>query len=441
MGDWAIQCDNLKKRYTLGERDIGSRNFREAITGAFAAPFRRFRQLSGDNHARNDFWALKGVDFEVKEGEVFGLVGRNGAGKSTLLKILARITAPTEGRVRMRGRAASLLEVGTGFHPELSGRENIYLNGSILGMTRAEISRKFDEIVDFAGVEKFLDTPVKRYSSGMYVRLAFAVAAHLEPEILLVDEVLAVGDQEFQKKCIARMKSLAGGSATIVFVSHSMSAIQALCNRCLLLEQGRSVEIGPTIDIISKYAAQVTSQQSFERDVVVGDKPSVQRADISTLPPRDGDEKENWRIRVTLNVVSPKKMNVAIGLKIKDALGSPVGFASCGHLGPDEMIALAPENSRITLEMPIQSLAVGDYTVSIRMSIPSVVVLEELEDCLAVTIERGAREGAIRALPQSWGYGCIELPLKYLERGSCDRILAGGHFALIEEDSSQRRTA
>ncbi len=414
MSDWAIQCENIKKRYALGEKSGGNQNFREALVGAITAPARRFRELSGGIKHENEFWALKGVDFEVKEGEVFGLVGRNGAGKSTLLKILSRITAPTEGRILMRGRAASLLEVGTGFHPELSGRENIYLNGSILGMRRVEIDKKFDEIVDFAGVEKFLDTPVKRYSSGMYVRLAFAVAAHLEPEILLVDEVLAVGDMEFQKKCIGRMKSLAGGSATIVFVSHSMSAIQALCDRCLLLDHGRSVEVGATADIISKYASQVTAQQSFVRDVTPRDNPTIQKADLATIPPNGDDS--NWRLRIAMTIASPRKMNVAVAFRIKDTMSFPIAFASCGHLGPDEMIALKTGDNLITLDMPLNFLALGDYTVTIQLSIPHVTEIEELDDCLSFHLERSARPGAMRALPQSWGVGSIELPLKYLER-------------------------
>jgi lipopolysaccharide transport system ATP-binding protein len=382
----------------------------------FSAPARRFRELSGGIKAKNEFWALKGVDFEIKQGEVFGLVGRNGAGKSTLLKILSRITAPTEGRVLLRGRAASLLEVGTGFHPELSGRENIYLNGSILGMTRGEIDKKFDEIVDFAGIEKFLDTPVKRYSSGMYVRLAFAVAAHLEPEILLVDEVLAVGDQEFQKKCIGRMKSLAGGSATIVFVSHNMGAIQALCDRCLLLDQGRSIEVGPTMEIVSKYASQVTAQQSFARDIVIGDNPAIQRADLSTLMPSEDDPR--WRLRISMTVASPKKMRVAIALRVKDTMAAPIAFASCGHLGPDEMIELKVGDNPVTLEMPLEFLALGDYTVTLHLSIPFVTEIEELDDCLSFHVERSARANATQALSQSWGCGSIELPLRYLERGT-----------------------
>ena len=214
------------------------------------APLRRLRRSAP---RRSDFWALKDVSFEVPPGEVLGVVGRNGAGKSTLLKVLSRITEPTTGRVELRGRVGSLLEVGTGFHPELTGRENIYLNGAILGMKRREIARKFDEIVAFAEVEQFLDTPVKRYSSGMYMRLAFAVAAHLEPEILLVDEVLAVGDAEFQKKCLGKMGDVAGEGRTVLFVSHNMGAVQTVCRRALLLDHGRVKMIGPAEEVVAEY--------------------------------------------------------------------------------------------------------------------------------------------------------------------------------------------
>ena len=250
----AILVEDLGKCYIIGHQSAKGDGLRHAIESAVRAPLRSFnsaRRKRREN--REEFWALREVNLEIKQGEVVGIIGRNGAGKSTLLKILSRITDPTQGRVRMRGRVSSLLEVGTGFHAELTGRENIFLNGAILGMTRAEIIRKFDEIVAFSGVEKFLDTPVKRYSSGMYVRLAFSVAAHLEPEILIVDEVLAVGDSEFQKKCLDKMDDVGQSGRTILFVSHNMQAITRLCNRCILLEQGQVRMDGAPLRVTAAY--------------------------------------------------------------------------------------------------------------------------------------------------------------------------------------------
>lgn len=249
----AIRVENLGKEYQIGARENGYKTFREAISETVTSPLRRFRRLSGRAHQREKFWALKDVSFDVQPGEAVGIIGRNGAGKSTLLKILSRITEPTTGRATIHGRVGSLLEVGTGFHPELTGRENVFLNGAVLGMSRAEIKRKFDEIVDFSGVEQFLDTPVKRYSTGMRVRLAFAVAAHLEPEILIVDEVLAVGDAEFQKKCLGKMGDVATGGRTVLFVSHNMAAVEGLCSQGILLESGCLTFFGSSGEAISQY--------------------------------------------------------------------------------------------------------------------------------------------------------------------------------------------
>ena len=248
-----ITVDKISKSYQIGRHQERSSSFREAITGLITGPFDRIRSLAAGgsgvaNGQEETFWALKDVSFEIQPGEVVGVIGGNGAGKSTLLKVLSRITEPTQGEIRLRGRVASLLEVGTGFHPDLTGMENIYLNGAILGMRNAEIASKFDQIVAFAEIEKFIDTPVKRYSSGMYVRLAFAVAAHLEPEILIVDEVLAVGDVAFQKKCLGRMKQISEGEGrTVLFVSHNMSAIRNLCTRALRMNKG-TLEAHATVD-------------------------------------------------------------------------------------------------------------------------------------------------------------------------------------------------
>src|SRR6266446_5215879 len=306
MRDIAIKCEHLSKLYRIGEqerykalRDVIADGLYAPIKWVRAALDRRpetgdgngagsssggrqssvFGQPSSDGH----IWALDDVSFEVKRGEVVGIIGRNGAGKSTLLKILSRITKPTKGHAEIHGRVASLLEVGTGFHPELTGRENIYLNGAILGMTRAEIKKKFDEIVAFAEVERFLDTPVKRYSSGMHVRLAFAVAAHLEPEILVVDEVLAVGDVEFQKKCLGKMDEVAGHGRTVLFVSHNMQTLSALCSRGLVLSQGKAIADSSMEEAIAAYTVQVATQNSAAPHVLYDDSTGVKSISDSSV--------------------------------------------------------------------------------------------------------------------------------------------------------------
>lgn len=272
MSDIAIRVQNLSKEYRIGAAQAPYKTIRESLADAVQAPFRRAAgllrgQAYGAAQLNEKIWALKDVSFEVKRGEVVGVIGRNGAGKTTLLKILSRITEPTEGRAEIHGRVGSLLEVGTGFHPELTGRENVYLNGAILGMKKAEIARKFDEIVDFAEIEKFLDTPVKHYSSGMYVRLAFAVAAHLDPEILLVDEVLAVGDAAFQKKCLGKMQDVACEGRTVLFVSHNMAAIQRLCGRVLLIRSGTIEQQGAPDMVVPNYLSDAFGSQAGEFDV------------------------------------------------------------------------------------------------------------------------------------------------------------------------------
>jgi lipopolysaccharide transport system ATP-binding protein len=262
-----VSAEGVSKRYML-DHQLGVQSYRkfsDVLVNAAKTPWRWLRGQPSKTKSVEEFWALKDVSFEIRRGEVMGIVGRNGAGKSTLLKLLSRISEPTQGRITLRGRVASLLEVGTGFHPELSGRENIFLNGAILGMSRSEIRSKFDEIVDFAEVEQFLDTPVKRYSSGMYVRLAFAVAAHLEPEILIVDEVLAVGDAQFQAKCLGKMQDVSKGDGrTVIFVSHNMAAVRSLCRTGILLERGKVVKQGSMDEVIDLYVKQGPATQDFK---------------------------------------------------------------------------------------------------------------------------------------------------------------------------------
>jgi len=267
MSNWVIRCEGLSKLYRIGLKEQVHETLAGTVVDFLRTPVRNFKRLrslanisAAEANDADVIWALRAVSFEVREGEVFGIIGANGAGKSTLLKTLSGITEPSSGRALIRGRVASLLEVGTGFHSELTGRENVYLNGTILGMKKAEVDKKFDEIVAFSGVEKFIDTPVKRYSSGMKVRLGFAVAAHLDPEILLIDEVLAVGDASFQKKCIGKMEDVAQGGRTVLFVSHNMGAVSKLCNRAILLDGGVVVQEGEADDVVSDYLANAGNE-------------------------------------------------------------------------------------------------------------------------------------------------------------------------------------
>jgi lipopolysaccharide transport system ATP-binding protein len=337
---FAVKVENLSKSYRIGaRRQVYYRTLRETLVESVTASVRRLVErnwLNGSSEAKSgqgeDFWALKDVSFEVQPGEVIGVVGRNGAGKSTLLKILSRITEPTSGRCMFRGRIGSLLEVGTGFHQELTGRENIYLNGSILGMSRREIASRFDEIVDFSEIEDFLDTPVKRYSSGMYVRLAFAVAAHLEPEILVVDEVLAVGDQRFQKKCLGKMKEIGRSGRTILFVSHNIAALESLCSRCILIDHGRVKDQGGTRTILARYHEDDKDRSAGCRDLAEhrgrtrSSRPIISRV---TLRDRGGQRISCIRTRSPLTVevefdTQGPSIRPILGVGIKTDLGIPL---------------------------------------------------------------------------------------------------------------------
>ncbi len=328
MPDTAIVVENLSKSYLIGHQSGSNGKYKyKALRDVMGREIGNFARKAADvvrgrqvvqGDAIEEFWALKDVSFEVKQGEVLGIIGRNGAGKSTLLKILSRITEPTRGRVLLRGRVSSLLEVGTGFHPELTGRENIFLNGAILGMTQREIRKKFDEIVAFAEVEKFLDTPVKHYSSGMYVRLAFAVAAHLEPEILVVGEVLAVGDVEFQKKCLGKMENVARLGRTVLFVSHDIDAVERLTSRCLLLSNGQLLLHGSTRDVVTKY---LRASQSTEVDLAqyrlacIAETVSVKRIWTETTSGQNAKsfrQGESFRIGVEIDVKNVDACDLAI---------------------------------------------------------------------------------------------------------------------------------
>lgn len=310
-----IEVKSLSKKYTLGERQPYY-SFRDTISGVFHTPFKK------EKLEKDEFWALKDVSFDIYQSDVVGVIGRNGAGKSTLLKILSQITPPTEGEVKLRGRVASLLEVGTGFHPELTGRENIYLNGAILGMKRWEINKKFKEIVDFSEIEKFLDTPVKHYSSGMYMRLAFSVAAHLEPEILIIDEVLAVGDAQFQKKCLGKMSEVSKQGRTVIFVSHNMSAVEHLCEKAIFLENGMVKTIGPVKQIIDIYNKNVVESKNGiwinkkQNNEAFIDQISI--CDVNDIQKNSFIRSEKIKIKIKLNTLtSIKRLKVGFDL-LKD---------------------------------------------------------------------------------------------------------------------------
>ena len=385
--DTIISVEKVGKRYTLSHKGNGERYtaLRDVIARQAVAPFRaigqKMRAWSGSNGShphvstctpsRNsveNFWALKDVSFEIKQGDVVGIIGRNGAGKSTLLKILSRITEPTEGRIRIKGRVASLLEVGTGFHPELTGRENIYLNGAILGMSRAEIKAKFDEIVAFAEVERFLDTPVKRYSSGMYVRLAFAVAAHLEPEILIVDEVLAVGDTEFQKKCLGKMEDVSHSGRTVIFVSHNMAAITSLTGTSALLQAGNCVFFGETQEAVGKYLSSMQSQESrYEASPIVG-KPSITRVEVFCSQPGSVHE-SGAPMRIEFDFYHPEPIpGACLSFQIVNQAQVPV-LHFCAY---DHPIEICKDSGATTVvcQIPRLNLNVGQFSLKAYFADP-----------------------------------------------------------------------
>ena len=368
MSDVAVRSVGLGKVYTIGSTREASRTFRDALTHAVRRPLERIRHPGAATHASEEFWALRGVDIEVKRGEMLGIIGRNGAGKSTFLKVVSHITGPSEGRVEVHGRVGSLLEVGTGFHQALSGRENIYMNGAILGMRRAEIKARFNDIVDFAEIGRFLDTPVKRYSSGMYVRLAFAVAAHLDPEILIIDEVLAVGDAAFQEKCLTRMGAVGAGGRTVVFVSHNMAAIRTLCSRVVLLDGGRVIADGPPGEMValySKTAGRTASSRSWASMEGPGDGHCrLLRVALS----QDGralqgqaDSSKALAVSVAFRVEQPsRKLQVGFDLLTADGLSLFQTF----HTDVVAENPTEPGDYEVSCAIPADLLNKGRYVVS-----------------------------------------------------------------------------
>lgn len=408
MPDIAIRAEHLSKQFHIGGRKK-NRNFREALVDRFKAPFRRganlFRgQGTGAAELDETIWALKDVSFEIRSGETVGVIGGNGAGKSTLLKIISRITEPTEGFADIHGRMGSLLEVGTGFHYELTGRENIYLNGAILGMKKTDIKRKFDEIVSFSGVVKFIDTPVKHYSSGMYLRLAFAVAAHMDPEILLVDEVLAVGDMAFQKKCLGKMRTVASEGRTILFVSHNMAAMTQLCERCIWLADGQVKQIGKTTEVVSAYL----SAGMHEQAMWVNDKPASPGDEVHLnsvrLVGQEGqsiaitDFDQLFQIEVSYDVLIAER-DLSLTFHIIDSQGNIV-FETIDTDRP-EWKGLVREPgcyiSRVTVDAPL--LKPGRYYVTVVSFIDNIKIIECEEGAITFDVS----EVGYRLNPNRYG--------------------------------------
>jgi len=408
-----ITVENLSKRYLLGHQKTEHEGLRHVLEKIVSAPQQWLKERNERRKETvEEFWALKDVSFEIRPGEVVGIIGRNGAGKSTLLKILSRITEPTSGRISIDGRVASLLEVGTGFHQELTGRENIFLNGAILGMTKAEIKRKFDEIVAFSEVEQFLDTPVKRYSSGMYVRLAFAVAAHLDPEILIVDEVLAVGDAAFQKKCLGKMHEASTRGRTVLFVSHNMPVVESLTQRAILLHEGKVRQTGPTPNVVGTYMADSSeldgkSLQNWRGRR--GDGPQK----LMLVETRDagGQAKRVFRpgekIVLRFEIESPTHLPWELGFAIEQASTAPL-FAS--HLS--DSIPTVPRSGKLIYDVAIEPnlLRHGQYLVSTSIHTPDYKVCHD--EILHFPIFE--IDGFSKDVPHDSRWGAFYLPLKWI---------------------------
>jgi lipopolysaccharide transport system ATP-binding protein len=409
-----IRVEDLGKSYRITRRNREPYStLRDVLAQSGRSLVARLRHpFSGalDADGAEQFWALRELSFEVRQGDRIGVIGRNGAGKSTLLKLLSRITEPTIGRISLKGRVASLLEVGTGFHPELTGRENIFLNGSILGMSKQEIRRKFDEIVAFAEVERFLDTPVKRYSSGMYVRLAFSVAAHLEPEILIVDEVLAVGDAQFQQKCLGKMEDVGNEGRTVLFVSHNMGSINRLCSRCLLLDKGQLVASGDNQSVIRQYLSNSSSATMFELPQDPEREMSLRRV---MLNPDRTDRSAEIRydepltIRVEYDVNSPvDNCTVWIGIQTMEGV---IAFCTADHdTNPEMLRARAPGHYQADIAIPAKWLNAGEYNVIVGVVRNNPVVVYNREETLTFSVldvgtpgsvlREGVRKGVLQPI-------------------------------------------
>jgi lipopolysaccharide transport system ATP-binding protein len=405
----AITVENISKIYRIGLKEKIHDSMGSAILNFLKSPinnYKKFRSLykfneiettlSKHNNSSNDLiWALKDISFELDEGDILGIIGRNGAGKSTLLKILAKITDPTSGQATIRGRVSSLLEVGTGFHPELTGRENVYLNGTILGMKKREIDLKFDDIVAFSEIEKFIDTPVKRYSSGMRVRLAFSVAAHLEPEILIIDEVLAVGDSAFQKKCLDKMDGVAKSGRTVLFVSHNMGMVSELCSKCMLLSHGQVAKIGDTRNIVAKYLSDFSTSNFIDLQNWTQNrdgKGPMRIANLSTL-----DQKGRTKSRFTFGEPITIKIGIkgtpgaecVIGLSIRDVFGHLVLHFS--NLDDKYDLILPSADSEVLMRLDLNVLNAGTYYLTVFLGDGFNLMNDKVHNCLSIEIETASK--------------------------------------------------
>jgi lipopolysaccharide transport system ATP-binding protein len=418
MSNLAIRVENLGKQYRIGGPQARYKTLRETLNGAVAAPLRRIRSIArgrSSGSGRELFWALRDVSFEIQPGEVVGIIGRNGAGKSTLLKILSQITEPTEGFAELRGRVGTLLEVGTGFHPELTGRENIYLNGAILGMRRAETDRKFEEIVAFAEVERFIDTPVKHYSSGMYLRLAFSVAAHLEPEILIIDEVLAVGDTQFQKKCLGKMEDVARQGRTVLFVSHNMQAVRQMCERVILLQNGQIAYVGAPAQAIGQYFGG-SEQHSALVDLTSLPRRSpdsgallrsVQFLNARDEPAQQFLSSEQLRMRVGFAASRPlERLDIAMALVYGD--GTPVFSEALSD--QVELRSLAPGTYEFEMVLDLKYLKFEPYFLTIYL-LDDGRPLDNVDGIALPEIHNPAAD----AFTESHRWGVARIPIRWSE--------------------------
>jgi lipopolysaccharide transport system ATP-binding protein len=428
----SISVRSLSKRYRIGEQQRAHGSLRETIADVAHAAITRLRRIGQERSPDTVVWALNGVSFDIPQGQIVGVIGSNGAGKSTLLKLMSRITEPTLGTIRLRGRVGALLEVGTGFHHELTGRENIFLSGAILGMRRSEIRARFDEIVAFAEIGRYLDTPVKKYSSGMYVRLAFAVAAHLEPEILLVDEVLAVGDTAFQRKCLGRMSDVAHSGRTVVFVSHNMEAITSLCDRAMLLEGGELTAIGTPAEVITRYLESIRSKTEAERPVVTAEPDPNKEGQILSVT-ISGSGSANGPvydlmtpIQVTIDFELRRYFeNILIGFQVRRSDGFLVlssGDADYTNFAGPGLIDQIPRRAgryQAQVELPAPLLNTGLFEIVCVLTVPRNRVVDAAEGIMIEVVE--AEGGSFASyLFKSRRQGLLAIPIPWTIEQLCD---------------------